>query len=125
MSLVTKDTFKKSVAAQQAAYASQLALQVPSFKDDGYVTTAFMPAEDGIVELRCGPAEYHVELFVHKSGKRLTLTELIVLPGVREWMTANRADVEGKLRVEAEVGYAFRLLNEALARVPEMEWLLC
>jgi len=124
MSSATKDIFKKCVLAQQAAYTSQLALQAPSFEDDGFITTAFMSAADRKVELRCGPAEYNVELFIHESGKRWTLTELIALPGVREWMKTNRADVEGKLRVEAEVGYAFRLLNEALARVPEMKWLL-
>jgi hypothetical protein len=126
MSSATKDVFKKCVAAQQAASANQLALHAPIFEDDGFITTAFMSATGGRVELRCGPAEYHVELFVHdECGNRLTLGELIALPGVREWMQVNRADLEGKQRVEAEVEYAFRLLREAIARVPEMNWLLC
>jgi hypothetical protein len=125
MSLATKDTFKKCVAAQQAVYTNQLALQAPIFKDDGFITTAVMSAADGKVELRCGPAEYNVELFVHDEfGKRWTLSELIGIPDVLEWMQTNRADLEGKLKVEAEVEYAFRLLNDALAQVPEMKWLL-
>ena len=125
MSLVTKDLFKRIVIAQQSAYTEQLSLYPPVFEDDGFITTAFMSSYSGKVELRCGPAEYHVELFVHDDPgvNRRTLSELIALPIVREWMKANRADLEGKHRVEAEVAYAFRLLNEAIARVPEMNWL--
>lgn len=126
MSSTTKNIFKKCVAAQQASSTSELTLQAPIFQDDGFITTAFMSATGGKVELRCGPAEYHVELFIHdESGNRRTLSELIGLPGVRKWMQVNRADLEGKLRVEAEVEYAFCLLKEAIARVPEMNWLLC
>lgn len=109
---------------QQAAYSRLLALQEPIFEDDGYITTAIMSAAKGIVELRCGPAEYNVELFVHESGKRWTLTELIALPGIREWMKANSIDLEGKLRVQAEVEYVFRLLNDALSQVSILTWLL-
>jgi hypothetical protein len=126
MSLITKDLFKSSVAAQQSANGNQLSLLPPVFADEGFVTTAFMSAPDGKVELRCGPAEYHVELFILDDAglNRRTLTELIALPKVRDWMQANRAVLEGKQRVEAEVEYAFRLLKEALGRVPELDWLL-
>lgn len=126
MSLFTKDIFKRSVAAQQYANATQLSLLPPVFADEGFVTTAFLSAPGGKVELRCGPAEYAVELFIHDDArlKRRTLTELIALPKVREWMQANRAVLEGKQRVEAEVEYAFRLLKEALGQVSELDWLL-
>ena len=80
--------FKRSVIAQQSAYTEQLSLYPPVFEDDGFITTAFMSSYSGKVELRCGPAEYHVELFVHDDPgvNRRTLSELIALPIVREWM---------------------------------------
>ena len=126
MSLVTKAQFKKRVAAEQFANRQQLTLQPPTFEDEGFITTAFLPASSGKVELRCGPPEYHVELFVHdQTGSyRFSLNELIALANVRQWMQVNRANLEGESRIEAEVSYAFRLLAEAIARVPEMNWLL-
>jgi len=125
MSLATKEIFKKCVVAQQAAYSKQLSLHPPIFEDDGFITTAFMSGAGGKVELRCGPPEYDVELFIHDaSGNRWTLSELLTLPGVRRWMRVNRADLKGKQKVEAQVEYAFRLLKESVAYVPEMKWLL-
>lgn len=126
MSLETKYLFKQCVAAQQSVNIKLLALLSPVFTDDGFITIASMSACGGRVELRCGPAEYHVEIFIHddKGLTRWTLRDLIALPNVREWMQANRADLEGRQRVEAEVEYAFRLLKEPIARLPEMNWLL-
>ena len=126
MSLFTKQFFKECVAAHQLAFANHLSLAPPIFKDNGFTTTAFMSAPGGKVELRCGPAEYHVELFVHdETGSiRRTLNELISLPQVMEWMESNPASVEGRQRIEVEVEYSFRLLKEAIARVTEMNWLL-
>jgi len=126
MSLATKDLFKRCVAAQQSASTNILALLPPEFIDEGFITTAFMSARRGKVELRCGPAEYHVEIFIHDDEclNRRTLSDLIALPNVREWMQANRAELEGRQRVEAQVEYVFRLLKESISRVPEMNWLL-
>lgn len=126
MSLATKNLFKQCVAAQQSVNTKLLSLLPPVFTDDGFITTASMSACGGRVELRCGPAEYHVEIFIHddKGLTRWTLSDLIALPNVRDWMQANRANLEGKQRVEAEVEYAFRLLKEPVVRVPEMNWLL-
>ena len=45
------------------------------------------------------------------------------LPGVRDWLVENRPNYEGKQRIEGKVEYAFRLLNEAIGQVPEMNWL--
>lgn len=126
MSLETKDSFKQWVTDQQAACADKLNLLPPVFIDEGYATTAFMSASGGKVELCCGPAEYNVELFIHDraQSKRLTFSELIALPHVREWLQANRPNYEGKQRIEGKVKYAFQLLKEAIAQVPEMNWLL-
>lgn len=124
MSLLTKKIFKDRVAAQQAASTHELSLLPPVFKDNGYVTTAVLTAPGGMVELLCGPAEYDVELFVYFGMNRWTLNQLLALPGVREWLKENRADFEGKLRVEAEIEYVFRFIKDAVAQVPEMSWLL-
>jgi hypothetical protein len=126
MSLAIKEQFKKCVTAQHAAYLSHLALDAPVFEDDGFLTIALMAGRGGKVELWCGPAEYHVELFIHddNKSKQLTLRDLVALSPVREWMQWNRASMEGKQRVEAEIEYAFRLLAHGVSRVPEMNWLL-
>ena len=123
MSLTTKKIFKDRVAAQQAAAAHELSLLPPVFKDNGFITTAILPAPGGKVELRCGPAGYEVDVFVHLGMNRWTLNELLTLPGVREWLKQNRADFEGKTRVEAEIDYVFRFIKGALAQVSEMSWL--
>lgn len=126
MSLATKELFKECVAAQQVANFDQLALSSPVFEDDGFLTIALMTGRDGQVELWCGPAEYNVELFIRDNNetKRLSLRDLVILSPVSEWMRTNRASLEGNQRVAAEVEYAFRLLAEAIARLPDMSWLL-
>ena len=124
MSAISKDTFKRSVVTQQVLHNTGLCISSPAFTDEGFTTTALMTSGGGRVELRCGPAEYHVELFIHPAEKkRLGLVELLAMPGIREWMRANRANLEGKQRVEAEVEYAFRLLDEIVSLVPELQWL--
>ena len=125
MSLETKESFKRWVTEQRAAFADNLSLLPPVFVDEGYTTNAFMSSSDGKVELSCGPAEYNVELFIHdkSKSKRLTLSDLLALPGVRDWLVENRPNYEGKQRIEGKVEYAFRLLNEAIGQVPEMNWL--
>jgi hypothetical protein len=126
MSLATKDLFKKCVSAQQAAHLSQLALRPPVFEDDCFLTIAVMNGRGGKVELWCGPAEYHVEIFIYedKRAQRLSLRDLLMFAPVADWMRTNKASLGGKQRVEAEVEYAFRLLVEAIARLPKMGWLL-
>lgn len=124
MSIATKNLFKNCTTAQQAVYVDRLTLSPPEFIDDGFTTTALMSGCEGKVELRCGPAEYEVELFVHAGLKRLNLSDIIALPGILKWMQANRPNLEGKQRVEAEIEYVFKLLNEAIGRATEMSWLL-
>lgn len=126
MSLEIKDSFKRWVTEQQTACAVKLSLRSPVFVDEGYTTTAFLSASGGKVELRCGPAEYNVELFIHDKteSNRLQFSELIALPQVLEWLQKNRPNYDGKQRIEGKVEYAFRLLSEAIAQAPEMNWLL-
>jgi hypothetical protein len=125
MSFSTKANFKTAVSANHAAVAQRVSIGPPEFIDDGYITIAKMHAVKGVVELRCGPAEYHVELIVYVNGnrKRLTLADIIAIPSVREWMETNRPEVDQVTRIQAEVKYAFRLISEALLSVPDLRWL--
>jgi hypothetical protein len=126
VSLATKEQFKKFVTAYHADHQSKLALHAPVFEDDGFLTTAMMSGCRGNVAFICGPAEYHVELFIYdkKKSQQLSLRELIAFSPVRDWMRCNRASIEGKQRLQAEIEYAFRLLVEAISVVPRLNWLL-
>jgi hypothetical protein len=125
MSAITKEVFKRCVSAQQAAHSAVLYVNPPEFTDEGFSTTASMASERGIVALRCGPSEYHVELFIHAEAerKRWTLVDLLALPKIRDWMRSNRVDHQAKQRIEAEVEYAFRLLEGIVSLIPELRWL--
>lgn len=125
MSDITKELFKRCVAAQQAAHKAVMSVNPPEFTDEGFSTTATMASEGGMVVLRCGPSDYHVDVSIHAGavGKRWTLVELLALPPIKDWMRSNRVDREGKQRVEAEVEYAFRLLAATISLVPELRWL--
>lgn len=117
--------FKRCVIAQQAAHNEVLCISPPEFTDEGFSTTASMASEGGIVVLRCGPSEYHVDVIIQTKAedRRWTMAELLGLPQVRDWMRTNRIDREGRQRVEAEVEFAFRLLVNAVSLVAEMGWL--
>ncbi len=125
MSMQTKKAFKEAVLAQQSIYSERLRFPPATFRDDGFVTVAVLAKRGGSVELWCGPAEYHVELFINNDadGVRMGLADLIALPGIREWMESNRLNCEGVTRVPAEVEYFFRFLAEAIGRSSGLGWL--
>lgn len=126
MSLATKEAFKRCVLSVQSGFAEQLALDAPSFADDGFLTIAQMEGGRGRVELWCGPAEYHVELFLadERDERRWSLADLLAIPSVRRWIEENPFELAGRPQIAAEVEETFRLLREAVGRVPQFSWLL-
>jgi len=102
-----------------------LKLDAPTFEENGFITTARLAGMGGHVELRCGPAEYHAEIFVHtsKDGKRWSLADLMGLESVRSWLLENRPDTTGRSTLEAEIEYAFWLLKDGLRGDYRFNWI--
>ena len=84
-----------------------------------------MSGSGGFVEIRCGPAEYHAEIFVTtlKEQKRWSLADLMSIEGVQNWMLQNRPNTSDKPRLEVEIDCAFSLLAGGLRDVAGFEWL--
>ncbi len=123
MSEVTQNDFEHTVCMCFHRYENALSLSNPTFNKDGYITTATMLGSRGRVELRCGPAEYHAEIFVYTDEKRWTLADLMGLEDVRRWLLDNRPSTEGRSRLDAEVEAAFCLLNTGLKDIELFTWL--
>lgn len=125
MSLATKDAFKRCVLSAQSGFAEQLALDAPSFVDDGFLTIARMNGGRGRVELWCGPAEYHVELFLvdERVERKWSFADLLAIPSVRKWIEENPFQLAGRARIAAEVEEIFHLLHGSVGRVPQFSWL--
>lgn len=125
MSQKTQLDFEKLVSKYRQVFGSCLKLSAPSFEVDGFITTARLAGSGGHVELRCGPAEYHVEVFVYTAndGKRWSLLDLMSLADVRNWLLKNRPDTKGRSTLEAEIEYAFRLLGGGLQGDCKFNWI--
>lgn len=125
MSTEAQTQFECLVAAEYERWKDQLDLAAPRSERDGFITRIVMAGTSGFVELRCGPAEYHAEMFIYtvKDAKRWDLTDLIGIPAVHEWLTHTSARAKGKARLEAEVEAAFCLLVVGLRGIPHFEWL--
>ena len=125
MSQATQIEFKRLVTEYFQRHNHALNLAVPTFEEDGFITTASMIDSGGRVEFRCGAAEYHTEIFVYtlKDQKRWNLAELMSIESVRNWMLKTRPNTSDKSRLEAEVDYAFCLLTAGLKGVGEFGWL--
>ena len=126
MSLATKEAFKRCVLSVQSGFAEQLALDAPSFADEGFLTIARLEGGRGRVELWCGPAEYHVELFLsdEREERKWSLADLLAIPSVRRWIEENPFELAGRPQIAAEVEETFRLLRDSVGRVPRFSWLL-
>jgi len=126
MSLATNEAFKRCVLSVQSGFAAQLALDAPSFADDGFLTIAKMEGGRGRIELWFGPAEYHVELFLadEREERRWSFSDLLAIPSVRRWIEENPFELAGRPRIAAEVEETFRLLRDSVGRVPKFSWLL-
>ena len=85
-----------------------------------------MHANEGHVELACGPADYNVELFIHdkSKSKTLSLVDLLAFPEIREWLSDNKPNYSNKERIEGKVEHAFRFLHESIGHIPQLSWIL-
>lgn len=124
MSEATQETFERLVSEYYRRCENALNLASPTFKKEGYITTATMLASSGRVEMRCGPAEYNAEIFIYTDdGRRWTLADLIGIDRVRTWLQTNRPNTSDRSRLDAEVDCAFGLLTEGLKHVDGFSWL--
>ncbi len=125
MSRATQIEFERLVSSCYQIIGHGVKLAAPTFEENGFVTRARLKGVGGHVELLCGPAEYHAEVFVctDKDGKRWALSDLMTLKNVRNWMFLNRSGPTGRSTLEADVEYAFRLLSEVLSNESEFSWI--
>lgn len=125
MSKSTQIEFERLVSIYHRQHLPELMLAAPTFEQAGFVTVATMVGSGGKVQMRCGPAEYHAEIFIHTShdGRRWTLADLMGIETVRDWMLQNRPSESEKSRLEIEVKYAFRLLCEGLRGDGRFDWM--
>jgi hypothetical protein len=125
MSLATQREFESLVSKYHQILGATLRLAAPTFEEDGFVTTARLEGSRGRIELRCGPPEYHAELFVHtiQDGRRWSLADLMSIEEVRSWLLQNRPSTSGRSALEAEVECAFLLLRDGLRGDSRFSWL--
>ncbi|MFI0348468.1 MAG: hypothetical protein ACH346_06870 [Chthoniobacterales bacterium] len=124
MSHTTQTEFAQLIETHFKQYHNALSLSAPSFENDGFITKAIMVGSGGFVEIRCGPAEYNIEIFIHtqKDQKRWSLAELMSIEIIRNWMYQKRPDTSGKPRLKAEIECAFCLLVDGLRGVENFQW---
>jgi len=123
MSQETQREFTRLVGKSYQQHQSKLALAEPSFRYDGFISSATLSGSGGSVEILCGPPEYHAEIFVTSGSERWSLADLMGIEAVRSWMLKNRANIDGRALLEVEIDHAFRLLVEGLKGVADFEWL--
>ena len=124
MSQETQNDFERLVVDYFQRHRTELRLTDPTFKRDGFIIMATMMGTGGRVEIRCGPAEYHAEVFIiDQDNKRWTLTDLLNVNAVRTWMMQNRPSILGRSPLEAEIDCALCLLAVGLKGVSGFEWL--
>lgn len=117
--------FARLVDTYYQRHRNALALTSPSFETHGFISKAVMAGSGGSVEIPCGPAEYHAEIFINVSRdqRRWSLADLMTIESVRHWMLHSRPNTSGKTRLEAEIEVAFCLLVDGLKNIPDFEWL--
>lgn len=127
MSRSTQIEFERLVVLYHQRHKNRLNLADPTFAEDGFVTTATMVGSAGRVETRCGPAEYHAEIFVFtlNDRKRWDLAELMSIESVRKWLVSysQNAKEDGKSSLEADVEWIFLILTDGLKDVDKFDWL--
>ena len=116
MCKTTQNDFECLVDSYFCRHLSALRLSKPVFSKDGFITSATMTGSGGRVEMRCGPAEYHAEIFIYtnEDHKRWSLSDLMSIDRIRVWMMKNRPNTSGRSRLEAEIDCAFGLLIDGL-----------
>lgn len=108
-------------------YKHLLALNNPNFSNSGFVCKATMFGLGGSVEILCGPAEYHAEIFINtlKDSKRWNLAGLMNVESIRDWLIdySKCANNSGKSILESDVEWIFLILIDGLKGVSNFEWL--
>jgi hypothetical protein len=127
MSRATQIEFARLVDSYYQQHQSALRLASPSFNNDGFVSRATMSGSGGIVEILCGPAEYHAEIFITtlKDHKRWNLADLMSVGTLKQWLVSysQRASSQGKSGLEADIEWIFLILTEGLRGAANFEWL--
>jgi hypothetical protein len=120
-----QNNFETFVDGYFQKYAALLRLAKPTFQNDGFITTATMIGAGGKVELRCGPAEYHLEIFITTldNPRQWSLADLLAIDSIRTWTRKNHPETLDRSRLEAEIDYAFHLLVDALKSSTVFEWI--
>lgn len=128
MSRATQIEFTRLVNSYYQRHKSVLRLANPSFDNNGFVSRATMSGLDGTVEILCGPAEYHAEIFITtlKDHKRWNLADLMSIETLKQWLVSysQGADCQEKSALEADVEWIFLILIEGLRGAANFEWLI-
>jgi hypothetical protein len=127
MSKQTQEDFERLVNHYFKLYEGALNLSAPLFRCKGFVTTATMSGVRGSVEILCGPAEYHAELFIESSeiGQRWNLADLMKFDPVRKWLLdySKKDSSKKKSGLSADVEWIFLILLDGLKEVQEFSWI--
>jgi hypothetical protein len=125
MSTSTQNEFIASVQKHYKHFTSCLRLEKPSFTTKGFLSSAKMTANGGIVEILCGPPEYHAEVFIECAGtnKRWGLADFIQVQSIKHWFDAYQSTTGSQSNVDADVEWIFHLLSEGLKGIQEFAWI--
>jgi hypothetical protein len=127
MSKETQIRFEQVVHRCYDRHCSMLLLKEPVLRCDGYISTATMAGTKGVVEILCGPPEYHAELLIviAETGQRWNLADLVQFDTVKRWFVAYAAAAAGSSEadLEADVEWIFMILVEGLNGVKRFEWI--
>lgn len=127
MSQVTQLEFARLVNEYYQRHRNVLALGSPDIKNNGFISKATMLGSGGSVEILCGPAEYHAEIFINtiKDKKHWNLADLMNTESVREWLVnySKSANTSGKSVLESDIEWVFLILIDGLKDVADFEWL--
>lgn len=127
MSRQTQEEFERLVRNYYELHKGSLTLSAPQFQRDGFIARATMSSTHGAVEIICGPAEYHAELFIKSliDGRRWNLADLMCFDAVRLWLVdySKNASSANKSVLEADVEWIFLILRDGLKSVPNFSWI--
>lgn len=125
MSTSTQKEFIASVQKHYKCFRSCLRLEKPSFAAKGFLSSAKMIANEGIVEILCGPPEYHAEVFIEcaRTNKKWGLADFIQVQSIKKWLDAYQSTTGNHSNVDADVEWIFHLLSGGLKGIQEFAWI--
>jgi len=125
MSISIQNQFIASVQQNYERFAFCSKFEKPSFRNQGFLSSAKMVAPEGTIEILCGPPEYHAAIFIECAGnhKRWGLADLIQFESVKNWLDSYQSSTKNQTEVEADIEWLFRLLSEGLKGINEFTWI--